>query len=950
MSGDLHVRMLFQADARQARAETLALRDAQAQLAQGAQAAGRAAAATIPQIAGAGTASRATAQQILEAVGATGELASVQQIVRAAIHPMVADYQALQASMREIALAEDIGAISGREAALAHDMLARQASGIVAAMEAAGTAIDGTSAAMVRQDTATQALINQATGVSRATETTIADQLRHGAALDELRARYNPLFAASRQYEAELHAIAEAEHLGAISALEAAAARERAAASLAPMPAQLGQIGAASRTAAAYAGQLAFQLNDIGMMMAMGQSPFMLMIQQGPQVVQVFSQMRAGGLALGPAIGMALRSILNPTALVTMAVIGLGAAAVQWFTAAGEEAVSLTDAVADLSDVTGSYETAVRRALTPMSDLRREYGDQAEAVRSLYLAQADLARLDAMAAMETSISAVTSKFENLHQLVFTLTSMSIDNGPLSGRALAFAKQQVAAIREEFGLTADQATKLDAGLQQLGEASGPQEVGDALAMMREALMSVRDTSGRIPPEINAVAREIATAEVAARKLAGPLAESKYTAEAIAQLDLGAGIRGASADASVLAYNLGIAAGAARALSSVATYQQPNLSFGLPGTPAAIPGGTTALSFGDGKPVLTPPKPTGGVGAGGGGPAAKERREILDLIDAQEQQIRVLLETDPVQKEILKNHEALAEAAPQEAAALEDLIAKRQRLEEIQDRLDEIGDTGEEAFKGLLSGATSFGDALGMILNKLAEMAASDAWDILWGDGGGAGGFGIGNIIGGLLGLDRLADGGRISGPGGPRDDGILTWTSAGEYVVNATATARNLPLIEAINAGAGPRQLLAAMGSQRLADGGMVGASAPAIWRSVDRGATPDGGNAQNGEARLRVYFDKDLNLRGEIERISGRVAADVVLDGISTFSSEILPGRVPGPAAPNLEGLGRCCAQDHPGQGPFGRPHHARNRLGVDGADPVADRQIFGRGDAQARR
>ncbi|WP_407107866.1 hypothetical protein [Rhodococcus aetherivorans] len=57
----------------------------------------------------------------------------------------------------------------------------------------------------------------------------------------------------------------------------------------------------------------------------------------------------------------------------------------------------------------------------------------------------------------------------------------------------------------------------------------------------------------------------------------------------------------------------------------------------------------------------------------------------------------------------------------------------------------------------------------------------------------------------------ADGGYITGPGGPRDDLVPAWLSNGEYVVNAAATEQNLPLLEAINSGNVPR----------FADGGRV---------------------------------------------------------------------------------------------------------------------------------
>lgn len=54
----------------------------------------------------------------------------------------------------------------------------------------------------------------------------------------------------------------------------------------------------------------------------------------------------------------------------------------------------------------------------------------------------------------------------------------------------------------------------------------------------------------------------------------------------------------------------------------------------------------------------------------------------------------------------------------------------------------------------------------------------------------------------------ADGGFITGPGGPRDDAIPTMLSNGEYVINAAATARNRSLLDQINA-------------QKFADGGYV---------------------------------------------------------------------------------------------------------------------------------
>jgi hypothetical protein len=48
----------------------------------------------------------------------------------------------------------------------------------------------------------------------------------------------------------------------------------------------------------------------------------------------------------------------------------------------------------------------------------------------------------------------------------------------------------------------------------------------------------------------------------------------------------------------------------------------------------------------------------------------------------------------------------------------------------------------------------------------------------------------------------ASGGPVRGPGGSRTDSIPARISRGEFVVNAAATRRNLPLLEAINSGRG----------------------------------------------------------------------------------------------------------------------------------------------------
>ena len=138
--------------------------------------------------------------------------------------------------------------------------------------------------------------------------------------LDDVRAQFNPLFAAQRQYEQQLKRISDAEKLGAINAIEAAEARQRAASMV-----QTGRVG---DTNSAYSSMVAPQLFDTGVTAAMGMNPMQIGLQQGTQIVQVMQQMGGGKQAL-QGIAAGFMSLLNPINLVTIGVVALGAVGIQ---------------------------------------------------------------------------------------------------------------------------------------------------------------------------------------------------------------------------------------------------------------------------------------------------------------------------------------------------------------------------------------------------------------------------------------------------------------------------------------------------------------------------------------------------------------------------------------------------------------------------------------------
>ncbi|TIW16245.1 MAG: phage tail tape-measure protein, partial [Mesorhizobium sp.] len=97
---------------------------------------------------------------------------------------------------------------------------------------------------------------------------------------------------------------------------------------------------------------LTFQLNDIAQGLLTGQSPFRIAAQQGSQLTQALEQ-AGGGVAAIRALGGAFTQMLNPVSLATFAIIGLGGAAIQYFSSllsSGEESDKVLKEHAELID------------------------------------------------------------------------------------------------------------------------------------------------------------------------------------------------------------------------------------------------------------------------------------------------------------------------------------------------------------------------------------------------------------------------------------------------------------------------------------------------------------------------------------------------------------------------------------------------------------------------
>ncbi|MFS2324611.1 tape measure protein [Brucella sp. H1_1004] len=195
-------------------------------------------------------------------------------------------------------------------------------------------------------------------------------------------------------------------------------------------------------------------------------------------------------------------------------------------------------------------------------------------------------------------------------------------------------------------------------------------------------------------------------------------------------------------------------------------------------------------------------------------ARTEQELLNA--AQKAGVEV---TPALRAEIAATAEQWA-LATVEANQLSEAQAK------IQQKSEEWRSTELGAFKGLVSdlasgknAAEAFADALQKVLDKLLDILAQSLFDGIFGSSG--------SLLGGLLGrreggpIPGYASGGRVRGPGGPRDDKVLMWGSNGEFMMNANATQKFLPILEAMNAGRLPE----------FSNGGKIGIPAPITPRA-----------------------------------------------------------------------------------------------------------------------
>ena len=294
---------------------------------------------------------------------------------------------------------------------------------------------------------------------------------------------------------------------------------------------------------------VSFQLQDIFVQIQGGQGATRALSQQLPQLLSGF------GL-VGSALGL---------------VAAAGIPLVASFFSSGEEAKKLDEVMKDLSQSLADYQAAVTDAATPTDDLVEKYGRAAGAAQILLQQLSQLAKLDAASTIRASGVAIGESLggaiDALNRFEAAQSALAPEDFLNEGTAAAAAMQaQVDKLRDEFGLTVDQAIQLRNILTDQSTAASPEAAADAMRRLSLFLADANLQAGYTNDALLAAEREAARGALAGYEFATALEGAADAAGGVvATVDqLPGAINAATASALALTRALSAAIAASQAI--------------------------------------------------------------------------------------------------------------------------------------------------------------------------------------------------------------------------------------------------------------------------------------------------------------------------------------------------------------------------------------------------
>ena len=359
--------------------------------------------------------------------------------------------------------------------------------------------------AVTRSNTAVQQRIERLTGYGSATNSARQSAAAFGGTIDQNKASFDamrmsidPVYRASKQYEAVVEETRRSVAAGAATQAEANRVLALAEAQYLATGQSAQIMGRSNNAAAGQMGNLVAQFNDIGVMMAAGQNPLTLALQQGTQISQVIGPMGAAGAV--KALGGAFLGMLNPVSLITIGSIAAGAAMVGWLTGAGPEAEKLEDRVDKLASSVDRYASSAELARNSTGEMAEGFGSASAAAQSYFENQQKIDRANALDNLRGSVVALAGEMQ-----ILTERQKANLNSDLFGNQFP----EIERLRSEYQLTKEEAFALDAAVSKLGDASGPQDAINAATALSSLLFELYGNADDIPAQFLAIADQVRT---------------------------------------------------------------------------------------------------------------------------------------------------------------------------------------------------------------------------------------------------------------------------------------------------------------------------------------------------------------------------------------------------------------------------------------------------------
>lgn len=325
-----------------------------------------------------------------------------------------------------------------------------------------------------------------------------ASALTIGKEMDRLRAKYDPLFAASKQYETELSELNRAQKVGAINTQQYDAALERLNAEYRRATGGAQRLAGATRGMGGGIQNVAYQIGDFAVQVGAGTSASVALGQQLPQLLGGFG-------ALGAVLG---------------AIVAVGVPVAASFLSSGEAAQDLEEKQDELTRAVNGYRSAVEAASMPTEELALKYGTATEAARVFLEALTEISKATALEELSEAQRVGAIDTSRLEELLDVLAGT-----PEKFRNFSDTyRKAMGELSEGFGVTEEEARSLLAAIREYEAAEGPAQVVGSAEHLLSVIKDVYGPLDTLTGQARALAEEILNVANEAGSLQGQLEQN------------------------------------------------------------------------------------------------------------------------------------------------------------------------------------------------------------------------------------------------------------------------------------------------------------------------------------------------------------------------------------------------------------------------------------------